>query len=253
MCNPVSWFYVVSAGVGTLYISEKTDSHTEITKEFGIRDTGIGSVCAGEFSPDLAKPSPDLETWKLIWDYAGHSRKPDWMDDEMEASLRRQLEQRCKRYVFADGEHETDSCRAFAFGNARLIVRGNCRAVLWDSASAVLWDSASAELWDSASAVLWDSASAELCGSASAVLYGSASAVLYGSASAVLWDSASAELCGSASAVLWDSASAELKSKNAFVLGRAKYSDGGYPPSTCELKVGKTYRLVDGKLAEIAK
>lgn len=188
MCNPVSWFWTVANGVGTLHISEKSDSHTAIQAEFGIRDTGIGSVCAGEFSPDADNPSPDPATWKLIWDYAGVSRRPEWMDDEMEASLRRQLEQRCKKYVFADGGHTTETSRAFVFGNAHLTANGFCNVMA----------------------------------------------------------------CDSSTVKAYDSSTVKVESKHAFVLGRGQYKDGGYPPSTCKLEVGKSYGIIDGVLAEKA-
>ena len=58
MCKPISWFYVRHGGATRLIISEKSDSHTEIAEEFGIRDT-VGDVAAGEFSTDVANPSPD--------------------------------------------------------------------------------------------------------------------------------------------------------------------------------------------------
>jgi len=72
MCKPISWFYVRHGGATRLIISEKSDSHTEIAEEFGIRDT-VGDVAAGEFSTDVANPSPDLKTWRLVWDYQGMS------------------------------------------------------------------------------------------------------------------------------------------------------------------------------------
>ena len=181
MCNPVSWFYVVSAGVGTLYISEKTDSHTEIAKEFGIRDTGIGSVCAGEFRPNQSTPSADMSTWELIWDYAGHSRKPDWMDVEMESSLRRQLEQRCKRYVFTDGSHESDSCRAFVFGKAAFTARGSCNVTAYGSSAVKACDSSTVTAYGSSAVKACDSSTVKACDSSTVTVYGSSTVTAYGS------------------------------------------------------------------------
>ena len=171
MCNPVSWWYVKSDGVGKLLISENTDSHTEASKEFGIRDTGIGQVCAGEFYPDPENPKPDLATWKLVWDYAGHTRRPDWMDEAEEIDLRAKLEDRCRRYVFTDGQHEPSSCRAFAFGSAHLVCKGTIRVEARGSSSVEARGSSRVEARDSSSVVARDSSSvvarsayADICG-----------------------------------------------------------------------------------------
>ena len=126
MCNPVSFFASWHGDSRTVYISEKTDSHTEMAREFGIKDDGNGRLCAGEFHPDPAKPSPDTASWVIVWDHAGCDRKPDWLDDDALSGLRAELERRCAAYVFTtDGN--TTSCRAFVFGSGRVVARGSSR------------------------------------------------------------------------------------------------------------------------------
>ena len=158
MCNPVSFFASWHGDSRTVYISEKTDSHTEMAREFGIKDDGNGRLCAGEFHPDPAKPSPDTASWVIVWDHAGCDRKPDWLDDDTLSGLRAELERRCAAYVFTtDGN--TTSCRAFVFGSGRVVARGSSRVEARDSSSVVAWDSSSVVAWDSNNVVAWDSSS----------------------------------------------------------------------------------------------
>lgn len=211
MCNPISWWYVRSNGVGKLLISDKTDSHSEAALEFGINDTGVGEVCAGEFRPDAAKPSPDLSTWILVWDYLGRSRRPDWMDNEGEALLRAALERECKKYVYTTAEHEVASCRAFAFGDARLIVRGTCSVEARDNSSVEAW--------------------------------GNSRVVARGSSRVVAWESSSV--------VAWGNSSVVARSRYADVVGRGDYDGNGHPILRMTIDVGKTYAIKDGALVAV--
>ena len=177
MCNAVSWWLVCHGDERKLLISENTDSHSESAKEFGIRDAGVGRVAAGEFWPDPKNPSPDTSTWKLVWDYAGNDRKPDWLDADGEAWLRLELEARCRKYVYngVSGVKIT-GCRAFVFSSS-VVARDSSRVVAWgrssvvarDSSSVVAHDSSSVEARDSSRVVAHDSSSVEAWGSSSVV------------------------------------------------------------------------------------
>ena len=181
MCNPISWWYVRSNGVGKVFISDKTDSHSEAAAEFGIKDDGLGEVCAGEFRPDYKSPSPNTSTWKLVWDYLGRTRRPAWMDDEAEASLRAALERECSKYVYTTGRHEVTSCRAFAFREVMLVVRGACDVAAYGSSHVVALGSNHV--------VAHDTSSVEACGSSHVEARGSSRVDAYGSSQVVARES----------------------------------------------------------------
>ena len=267
MCNPISWWYVRSNGVGKLLISDKTDSHSEAALEFGINDTGVGEVCAGEFRPDAAKPSPDLSTWILVWDYLGRSRRPDWMDNEGEALLRAALERECKKYVYTTAEHEVASCRAFAFGDARLIVRGTCSVEAWGSSSVEAWgssrvvarDNSSVEAWGSSSVVAWGNSRVVAGESSSVVAWGNSSVEAWGSSRVEAWGNSRVVARGSSRVVAWESSSVVAwgnssvvaGSRYADVVGRGDYDGNGHPILRMTIDVGKTYAIKDGALVAV--
>ena len=258
MCNPISWFYVRHGGATRLIISEKSDSHTEIAEEFGIRDT-VGDVAAGEFSTDVANPSPDLKTWRLVWDYQGMSRRPGWMDDEAESHLRAELEKRCAAYVFTTGRHEVDSCRAFAFGDASITVKGYCRVEARGSSSVeargsssvVARDSSRVEARGSSSVVARDSSSVVARDSSRVVARDSSRVEARDSSSVVAWDSSSVVAWDSNNVVAWDSSSVVARSPYADIAGRLPWDGKGYKPVRCDIEVGKTYAIAGDKLASV--
>lgn len=257
MCKAVSWWYVRSSGVGKLLISEKTDSHTEAATEFGIRDNGRGGeVCAGEFWPDPAKPNPDPATWVLHWDYADHSRRPDWMDDETEASLRRALERAAKRYIFSSGNHKTDAIRAFVFGTANLTIVGGGVAYCYDSSRVVARGSSRVEAFGSSSVealedsrvVARDSSRVEAQSYSWVMALGSSSVDARDWSRVEALGSSRVEARDSSSVVARESSRVEAFSKYADVAGRAAWDGDGYPVCRATIEVGKTYSVVAGEL-----
>ena len=220
MCNPVSFFASWHGDSRTVYISEKTDSHTEMAREFGIKDDGNGRLCAGEFHPDPAKPSPDTASWVIVWDHAGCDRKPDWLDDDTLSGLRAELERRCAAYVFTtDGN--TTSCRAFVFGSGRVVARGSSRVEAWDSSSVVAWDSSRVVAHGSSRVEAQGSSRVEAQGFSRVVARGSSRVVAWGFSRVVAHGSSRVEAHGSSRVV--------AMSKYCVVVFRDNHDGMGYP------------------------
>ena len=236
MCNPVSFFASWHGDSRTVYISEKTDSHTEMAREFGIKDDGNGRLCAGEFHPDPAKPSPDTASWVIVWDHAGCDRKPDWLDDDALSGLRAELERRCAAYVFTtDGN--TTSCRAFVFGSGRVVARGSSRVEAHGSSSVVAWGSSRVVAQGSSSVVARGSSRVVARGSSSVVAQGSSrveaqgssSVVARGSSRVVAWGFSRVVAHGSSRVEAHGSSRVVAMSKYCVVVFRDNHDGMGYP------------------------
>ena len=81
MCNPASMIIVHKNAAKW---SEKTDSHHEIIKELGIRETdarGNINIVPVEITPSFGNLSKPLKQWEYAVDYYGHTRElPEWYD-----------------------------------------------------------------------------------------------------------------------------------------------------------------------------
>ncbi len=118
MCRPMSGFAAIIDDTPTIWVSDKTDSHTEIAEEFKLRDNGRHELYAFEFYPDADKPSPDVTTWLLEWDSAATAGMRQKPGDEFACRVRPLIEKRAKQYVFVGGNHRTTACRAWVFGGS---------------------------------------------------------------------------------------------------------------------------------------
>ena len=119
MCRALSFYAASINGSAKVWISEKTDSHSKICDEFGLRDTGMIPLFAGEFYPDK-NPTPDVTKWEIHWDSAAtNASREAPTDAEFIADVRKTVEREAKKYVWTRGQHEI-SVRGWAFGNATI-------------------------------------------------------------------------------------------------------------------------------------
>jgi hypothetical protein len=210
-----------------LWVSDLTDSHTEIATEFKLRDNGKHRLYAFEFYPDQAKPSPETATWVLRWDSdatLSHRDNPT-VDDENR--FRTEIEKVAAKYVFRDGSHKTTACRAWVFGEAELTAEKSSSVVAWDSSSVVAWGSSSVVAWDSSSVVAWDSSRVVARDSSRVEARDSSSVEARDSSSVVAWGSSRVEARDSSSVVAWGSSS---------VVARGSSTTNSYGPKPKSLQ-----------------
>jgi hypothetical protein len=180
MCRPMSGYAAIVNDEVKLWVSEKTDSHSAIAEEFGLRDNGRRDLYAFEFFPDEAPPAPDVTTWTLRWDSeaTASSREKPGKDDE--ARFRAPIEKLAAKYVFRSGSHKTTACRAWVFETARVEARDSARVVAWGSSSVEAWGSSSVEARDSSRVEAWGSSRVEARDSSRVVAWGSSTTNSYG-------------------------------------------------------------------------
>ena len=181
MCKMMSGYAVVTGGNVKLLISEKTDSHTEIAKEFGLRDTALNSarVWAWEFYPNEEKPSPDVKTWTFSFDSDATCSLREKPDEETAENIRSACERAAKKYVHTKGRTEV-TCRAWCFLNAKVVAWENSSVEAWGNAKVEAWGNAKVEAWENSSVVAWENSSVVAWENSSVVAWGNAKVVAWG-------------------------------------------------------------------------
>ena len=120
MCRALSFYSASINGSAKVWISDTTDSYSKICDEFGLRDTGMIQLFAGEFYPDDKNPTPDVTKWEIHWDSAAtNASREAPTDAEFIAAVRKTVERAAKKYVWTRGKHEV-SVRGWAFGSATI-------------------------------------------------------------------------------------------------------------------------------------
>ena len=121
MYFPLSFYASMIDGFPKIWVSEKTDSHADIVREFGLRDDGRVPLYAGEIFPNPLNPSPDTSTWVLRWDSdaTNGSRENPNVADAL--AIRREVEKVAKRYVTTGVQ--VVSVRGWAFGDAHQTIK----------------------------------------------------------------------------------------------------------------------------------
>ncbi len=159
MCRAMSGYAAIIGDAVKLWISEKTDSHSEIAIEFSLRDNGKHRLYAFEFYPDESKSSSDAATWRLNWDSDATLSHRDKPSAEDELRFRGEIEKSVQKYIFRDGSHKTTACRAWVFGEAELVARGSSRVEARESSRVEARGSSRVEAWGSSSVVARGSSS----------------------------------------------------------------------------------------------
>ena len=161
MCKPAS-FYLTRENV---YWSKTSDSHTDIIREFNLREDDSRNAPLGvriEVSPDKGNLSLPLDQWRYKVD---QDLTPPWYDaGEAENKCRAALKDwaRHKLSIINLAEafnpvHPLRVKRPRAMTKKRAIALCREWASVWDSIRASVWASVGASVWDSIRASVGDS------------------------------------------------------------------------------------------------
>ena len=117
------------------YHSLKTNSHSEIEEEFGIRDTisNIGKICKWEYTS--ATPQ-DLDSYTLRCD---ERIEPDWWDD-YKVKISQYAKRQLKRHMITK-DCEVKSGSWFVFEGSPVITQSGGDIFTYDSSSPVITQS----------------------------------------------------------------------------------------------------------------
>ena len=128
MCHPASM--IVTKG-NRVHWSENAESHSEIIKELGLRETdarGDVALVPIEIQPPAGDLTTPISKWVFGVDFAGYSRDlPEWWDaDKAEAAVRAALKAWKKQKVITGTVKELTAGQYYVCGKAHIgSVRGS--------------------------------------------------------------------------------------------------------------------------------
>ena len=121
MCRPLSGFVAFVDGEPKLYVSETSDSHTDIADEFGLKDTPInaGRLFAWECYPDEECPTPDTSQWPVLWDSDATAGCREQPTEEQILLATPLIQEAAGKYVFTGNQRSsTDIIRGWLFDSS---------------------------------------------------------------------------------------------------------------------------------------
>jgi hypothetical protein len=156
-----------------IFWSEYSDSHHEIIKEFGIKETdarGDINIMPIEIYPSDGKLNTPISKWEYHEDFAGYNRSyPAWYNKEKaEKSVRSALIQWKKKKVITRKTKELSSGQYYIYKDVE-VLSGNVNVILYDSSTVqrMCGSSTVQEMWDSSTVQkMWGSSTVQkMCGS----------------------------------------------------------------------------------------
>jgi hypothetical protein len=237
MCNPAS-------GIATetkIWFSNRTDSHSNILDEIGIKDdkTPPNFIKFEIMPPKIRKFYAPLSEWLFFID---QNEFPDWYigKEDLESRVRSQLPRWVKNRVvnnkdvdginFRNEEKERDGRHLFCgedngvelYDRTTVELFDNAHGILFGCTQAFVRDKASCDLNDSSYGEFFDESSGKLFLCARAYAFESSKLNLYEMTIANMHDNSHAYLYGRSTAILYGHSTATICSDKAIVIDRRK-------------------------------